>query len=55
MYPIVNICLSFITTSMIVLRGKLGGGPTDQLANVLRIVSRVLFLRSNMVHPTLLG
>jgi hypothetical protein len=39
---------------MIVLREKLGGGPADQSAGVLRIVSGALFLRSSRVHLTLL-
>jgi hypothetical protein len=40
---------------MVVMGDKLGGGPADQLASVLRIVSRVLFLKSSRFHPTLLG
>jgi hypothetical protein len=33
---------------------KLGGGPADRSAGVLRIVTGALFLRSSRVHPTLL-
>jgi hypothetical protein len=40
---------------MNVLGEKLGGGPVDRSADVLRIVSGALFLRSGRVRPTLLG
>jgi hypothetical protein len=46
--------MAFITASMVVLREKLGGRPTDRSADVLGIVSGALFLRSSRVHPTLL-
>jgi hypothetical protein len=39
---------------MIVLGEKLGGGPTDQSADVLGIVPGALFLERSRVHPTLL-
>jgi hypothetical protein len=38
---------------MVVLEGKLGGGPTNHLAG-LRVVSGALFLGSSRVHSTLL-
>jgi hypothetical protein len=47
--------LAFITVSMAVREEKLGGGPMDWSAGVLRIVSGALFLGSSRVHPTLLG
>jgi hypothetical protein len=50
-----NRWLAFITALMAIRREKLGGGPTDWLASVWGIVSGALFLRSNKVHPTLLG
>jgi hypothetical protein len=40
---------------MTVRGDKLGARPTDRSADVLRIVSGALFLRSSRVHPTLLG
>jgi hypothetical protein len=40
---------------MVVLGEKLGDRPVDRPADVLRIVSGALFLRSSMIHPTLLG
>jgi hypothetical protein len=40
---------------MAMLGEKLGGGPTDRPADVLRTVLGVLFLRSSRVRPTLLG
>jgi hypothetical protein len=46
--------LSFITTSMVILGEKLGGGPADWSADVLRIVSGALFLGSSRVRPTML-
>jgi hypothetical protein len=51
----VNRCLVFITASMVVIEEKLGGGPMDRSAGMLRIVSGALFLRSSSVRPTLLG
>jgi hypothetical protein len=45
--------MAFITTSMVVLGDKLGGGHVDQSAGVLRIVSGAPFLRSSRVCPTL--
>jgi hypothetical protein len=39
---------------MIVLGEKLGGGPTDQLAGALGIMSEALFLKSSRVRPMLL-
>jgi hypothetical protein len=42
---IVNRYLTFITSSMVVLGDKLGGGPADRLVGVLRIVSGALFSR----------
>jgi hypothetical protein len=38
---------------MAVLGEKLGGGPADRLANMLRILLGALFLRSSRVRPTL--
>jgi hypothetical protein len=38
-----------------VLGEKLGGGPADRSAGVLKIVSEALFLRSSRVYPILLG
>jgi hypothetical protein len=40
---------------MVVLGEKLGGGPMDRSADVLRIMSGALFLRSSRIHLTLLG
>jgi hypothetical protein len=40
---------------MAILGEKLDGGPMDRLADMLRIVSGALFLRSSRVRPTLLG
>jgi hypothetical protein len=39
---------------MVILGEKLGGGPADWSAGVLRIVSGALFLGSSKVRPTLL-
>jgi hypothetical protein len=39
---------------MVISGEKLGGGPVDQLAGMLGIVSRVLSLESSRFHPTLL-
>jgi hypothetical protein len=43
MYHVVNRCLAFITTSMIVLGEKLGNGPADHSTG-LGVVSGALFL-----------
>jgi hypothetical protein len=43
------------TASTVVLGEKLGGGPMNWSADVWRIVSKALFLRSSRIHPTLLG
>jgi hypothetical protein len=51
----VNRCLAFITTSMVVLGEKLCGRPTDRPAGMLGIISGVLFLESGRVRPTLLS
>jgi hypothetical protein len=40
---------------MLVLGEKLGGGPTDRSAGVLKILSGAIFLWSSRVRPTLLG
>jgi hypothetical protein len=40
---------------MAVLGEKLGGGPVDRSADMLRIVLIALFLGSSKVRPTLLG
>jgi hypothetical protein len=45
--------MTFITASIVVLGEKLGGGPVDQSAGVLGIVSGAPFLRSSRVCPTL--
>jgi hypothetical protein len=39
---------------MVVLGEKICGGPANQSADVLRIVSGALFLRSSMIYLTLL-
>jgi hypothetical protein len=46
MYLVINRCLAFITSSMVVLGENLGGGPTDRSAGVLTIVSGALFLEA---------
>jgi hypothetical protein len=51
----INKCLPFITASMNVRGEKLGGGPVDQSADVLRIVTGALFLRKSRARPPLLG
>jgi hypothetical protein len=53
MWLVVNRCLAFITTSMVVLGKKLGGRPADHSAG-LGVMLRALFLRSSRVRPTLL-
>jgi hypothetical protein len=40
---------------MVVLGEKLGGGPADRSADMLRIVLTALFLESSKVRSTLLG
>jgi hypothetical protein len=51
----INICLAFITVSIVVLGEKLGGRPVDQSVGVLGVVLGALFLGSSRVRPTLLG